>query len=280
MGQDNKIILKLKKIYRKIIFSKKLNNFLKSILDKTISFIAEKKGLTFPKKFTWDWKLDMFLENYEKNTVIYFKKHIKPGMVVIDIGAHIGYYTLLFSKLVGSNGKVYAFEPDPDNFSILQKNTENLKNVEIFKVALSDLEGKIGFYKIHDSTGCHSIVLPEAEAEKIIVDSTTLDSFLEYKKINKVNFIKIDIEGGEPFAFKGMKKIINNSSTISIISEFNPEAIEQSNKNPKDFLNEIRKNGLKTYAIKEKGEVALFEHMEQISFYQAKEKYTNILCQK
>jgi FkbM family methyltransferase len=280
MGQDNKIIVGLKKIYKKIIFSKKLNGFLKKIIDKTISFLAKKKGLSFPKKFTWDWKLDMFLENYEKNTVLYFKKNIKSGMIIVDIGAHIGYYTLLFSKLVGPNGKVYAFEPDPDNFDILQKNTSDLKNVEIFKIALSDIEGKISFYKIYESTGCHSIVLPEAKAEKIIVDSITLDSFLDYKKISDLDFIKIDIEGGEPFALKGMKKTIANSSKIKIISEFNPEAIHQSNKDPIEFLNDIRKNNLETYTIGAKGDIKIFEDIKQISFYKAKEKYTNILCKK
>lgn len=280
MGQENKIIAIIKKIYKKFVSSEKINIFLKKYLNKIISFWALKKGFHFPSKFTWDWKIDMLLENYEKNTVKFFKKSIKHGMTVLDIGAHIGYYTMIFSKLVGPKGKVYAFEPDLDNFLLLKENTKSFNNVEVFRTAISDKEGKIDFYKIEDNTGCHSIVLPSLKSEKITVDSSTLDAFLESKKIKNVDFIKIDIEGGEPLAFRGMQKLISSSKTISIVSEFNPEAILQGREDPKALLETFKNSGLKIYEIKEGGIRSEIKDIDKISFYTAKEKYTNILCQK
>ena len=81
---------------------------------------------------------------YEKIETQVMKDNIKKGDVVIDCGANIGYYSLLFSKLVGDSGKVFAFEPDPTNFSLLQKNLKenNIKNVIALNLAVSDKNEK------------------------------------------------------------------------------------------------------------------------------------------
>ena len=82
----------------------------------------------------------------DRQKIALFKNIIKPGMRVLDLGANIGFYTVLFSKLVGENGKVFAFEPDAKNYKYLEENTKTLYNVTIEKKAVSDKTGKINFY--------------------------------------------------------------------------------------------------------------------------------------
>jgi hypothetical protein len=81
-------------------------------------------------------------------------------------------------------------------------------------------------------------------------------------------------------AFQGMRELISNSKSLSIVSEFNPEAISQGKNNPKDFIKDLQNKDLKIYEIKEGGVKSELENIEKISLYTAKEKYTNILCQK
>lgn len=85
---------------------------------------------------------------YEPKTTSLFKKVIREGDIVVDVGAHIGYYTLLASRLVGDTGKVYAFEPEPRNYDLLLKNLElnNVKNVVAIKKAVSNKKGTLKFY--------------------------------------------------------------------------------------------------------------------------------------
>ncbi|CEG11098.1 Methyltransferase FkbM (fragment) [groundwater metagenome] len=97
---------------------------------------------------------------YENAETQLFESRIKEGDVVLDIGANIGYYTLIAAKLVGVNGKVYAFEPDPTNFSFLKKSVEinNYKNVICEQKAVSNENGKVKLFLHKFITGAHTIV--------------------------------------------------------------------------------------------------------------------------
>ena len=88
------------------------------------------------------------------------KKIIKKGDIVLDVGAHIGYFTLIFAKLVGKNGKVFAFEPDPTNFDLLTKNVEinGYKNVILVRKAFSDKTGKTNLFLSNINAGDHMII--------------------------------------------------------------------------------------------------------------------------
>jgi tRNA G37 N-methylase Trm5 len=93
-------------------------------------------------------------EEYETDLI---KKEIDRGDVVLDLGANIGYYTLLFAKKVGDEGRVYAFEPDPTNFSLLKKNVEinGYRNVVLIQKAVSNKNGKLKLYLNEDNKGDH-----------------------------------------------------------------------------------------------------------------------------
>ena len=139
-------------------------------------------------------------KTYEPIQTEIVKKFVKKGDNVIDVGAHVGYYTFLMSELVGESGKVFSFEPDPDNFILLKKGVEanNLKNVEIIQKAVSKENSKIKLY-LSDTDRATNRIYDAGmnDAHKIIeVDTCSIDEFLQDKKI-KINFIKIDAEGSD-----------------------------------------------------------------------------------
>ena len=200
---------------------------IKRLIELIVNLYAKSSNFNFPKKFTWKWKLEMLFHNYEKETTELFKKIIKPGMTVIDIGAHIGYFTRLFSKLVGEKGKVFAFEADPINFNFLKMNTAYLNNTVIINKAVSEQNGEISFYHIPDSTGCHSVIKPIRPAEKITIPAITIDSIITEYNLAKVDVIKMDIEGGELLALAGMQNLLNKSSEMTIVTEYNSLALDK-----------------------------------------------------
>jgi FkbM family methyltransferase len=234
-----------------------LNKIIKSFLRFGVSILAKLKGMEFSRKYDWDWKLEMLLEKYEKETVILAKKFVKPSMTVIDIGAHIGYYTKLFSKLTGKNGFVYAFEPEEENFRLLEKNTKNLTNVKLVKKALSDRNGFIDFYRAENHTAQHSVLKSGIRHKKITIPAITLDSFMKRENIKKIDFIKIDIEGGEPYAFAGAKDALNRKP-LAVIMEFAPENFKISKISPSGFLQNLNKEfGFSFYKILDDGNLKL-----------------------
>lgn len=195
----------------------------------------------------------MLWGKYEPETYKLFKHIVKSGMVVIDIGTHIGYFTRLFSKLTKQGGLVYALEADPENFSLLQKNTAHLKNVCAIKIAVTDKKGEINFYR-SEKTGCHSTI-PNTEQQKevITVLATDLDSLLlDTEQISKIDLIKMDIEGGEMAALRGMKKIIGANPEIALVVEFNPGCLKMAKVIPTDFIKTLRDLGFKIFSIQSK----------------------------
>lgn len=252
-------------------------NIVRSSLIVIANALANYEDFSFPAKFTWKWKLDMLLQMYERDTTVLFKKTIKPGMTVIDIGAHIGYYTRLFSTLVGPQGAVYAFEADRDNFALLQKNTRSCANVRLYNQAVTDTVGIIDFYKIAGSTGCHSVIAAE-NAEKVATRATTLDAFIEANGIRTVNSIKIDIEGGEALAFAGMQKLLLDQRNIAIVSELNPTALKSADVEPLEFIQNMRNNGFEIFMIFKNGKLKLFDGLQNLKFYRT--GYVNVLFKK
>ncbi len=165
------------------------------------------------------------LETYEADHVKLCKEIIKKGDVVIDIGANIGYYSVLFSKLVGRKGRVYAFEPLPKNFSLLLKNLKvnNCSNVSAFNCAVSSTNGIATFRYNKRYLGGGSLSYKEEHTDSFEVMTIKLDDF-----IKKADFVKMDIEGHEPEALKGMKNLRFDHLIIEM-THLKPEQIREIN---------------------------------------------------
>lgn len=139
-------------------------------------------------------------------------KFLKEGDVSIDIGANVGFYTLLFSVLVGNAGKVYAFEPTPRTFDVLRKNTADKDNVTCIDAALMEKEGKrnlVDYGVLKSGLNTISPMPPKEESQHTIIsiDAITLDSYCLAHYI-RPTFIKIDTEGAEEMVLKGGRKTL------------------------------------------------------------------------
>jgi len=178
---------------------------------------------------------------------------IKEGMNVIEIGANIGYYSLLIASKIGDKGKLFIFEPNPNSFEILFSNIEIngfLDRVELINKAVMDKPGRISFNKLKRHHGSSSIIsftddhlrYWKEEAETIMVEAISLDEYFRDRD-NRIDMIKIDTEGSEPYIFDGMKKLIKNNPNIIIICEFIPHLISGAQRDPKGFLEEIQQCG-------------------------------------
>tara|TARA_Y100000310_G_scaffold329947_1_gene400696 strand:+ start:23568 stop:24101 length:534 start_codon:yes stop_codon:yes gene_type:complete len=136
-----------------------------------------------------------YSKGYEPKTTEIMKKMIKEGDTIIDVGACIGYYILLFAKLVGPKGRVFAFEPEIKNFKILKKNTQlnNLSNIVLVNKAVSDKEGKSKFYVNKYRVGSHHLQNEfDDRSYAVEVETITLDEFFKNYGRN-IDLIKMDI---------------------------------------------------------------------------------------
>ncbi len=166
---------------------------------------------------------------HEKVATNFVLKTIKRNDLVIDLGANIGYYTLIFAKLVGENGLVLAFEPELSNFNILKKNVrENgYKNTIPENMAISNKSGKFELYLSKTNTGSNRMFESKIEDNDWVqeVEVKTLDEYLKLASIKKdISFIKMDIEGSEYFALEGMSRVLNTNTNLKIMLEYAPFA--------------------------------------------------------
>jgi FkbM family methyltransferase len=174
-----------------------------------------------------------------------FRELITPGMVVIDVGANIGYFSLLASTLVGPLGEVHAFEPDPVNCGLLKKNVRmnRASNIKVVQGALSNNDDPVPLFLNSDNKGDHRIWEASGESRtKITVKATTLDRYLEENALTP-SFIKIDVQGAEGQVLEGMKETLILRPPQFMILELWPEALRKCETNPEQMVKLIADAG-------------------------------------
>jgi len=223
---------------------------LKEILYKIVNLFTFGKGLQ--KLFNNQYKvrlptryINYFPENYEEENFKFLNQVCKPGAVIIDIGAHIGLFSVIASKITGAKGKVYAFEPSPTTYNILQ-NTIRLNiagdTVETFQKAVSSTAGTTKFYisdDVVDNSNSLVSYLEDRELKGIDITLTTVDDFVKEKKITQLNFIKIDVEGVELDTLRGAEntfKILRPYCMVGI----HPAGIKAKGDKLEDIYNFIQ----------------------------------------
>ncbi|MGZ5136034.1 MAG: FkbM family methyltransferase [Flavitalea sp.] len=163
------------------------------------------------------------------------KKYVTPGAVVLDIGANIGFYAGILSKLVGPDGEVHCFEPDEKNFNYLRASTKSLKNVSVNHKAVGPRTEKIKIYTSKDLNVDHRTYQPEEFDEEIEIEAVSIDDYFEAG--SRVDLIKMDIQGFEMQAIKGMKRTITENPGIRIISEFWPYGLNKAGSSLTEYYN-------------------------------------------
>ncbi|MBI3669982.1 MAG: FkbM family methyltransferase [Acidobacteria bacterium] len=161
---------------------------------------------------------------FENAECRFVQEFLRPGMIVLDIGAHHGLYTLLASKCVGPHGRVYAFEPSPRERRKLTLHLHlNLcRNVQLREFALAEHAGETEFFLVEGKeTGCNSLRLPAVhEPTKVLrVRVSRLDDFLQREHVERVDFIKMDVEGAELAVLKGAGRLLEHEPRPVILAE-------------------------------------------------------------
>ena len=156
---------------------------------------------------------------YEGHVVREMRKLIYPGAICYDVGAHIGYMSLVQAKLVGPSGRVFAFEPDPDNVALIERNIlrNGISNVDIFPLAVADTHGMIRFAMFDYSFVNHIAGDNEpADARVSRIVSVSLDEFVYVKGNPPPAFIKIDVEGAEDRVLFGARQLLQTAKPVII----------------------------------------------------------------
>ena len=241
----------------------------KIIINNQIMYLDEKDSLQLN-----------FNGNFEPVETEIVKKEIKENDIVLDVGANIGYYSLIFAQLIGKSGKVYSFEPDPTNFEILKKNilVNKHENVILENKAVSNKEGNLKLYLSTENNGMHRIYPSKWCKESIDINSIKIDNY--FNKNQKIDFIKLDIEGAEYDALLGMESIIQNNENIVIFIEFVPTSLEEHGTNPEKVIDFFINHKFKIFKINNIAEKKEEISKEELLNFKNKDKVTNLICKR
>jgi FkbM family methyltransferase len=166
----------------------------------------------------------LFLGQMEQDVVAFFQAFLQPGNVVLDLGANVGVFTLLGAKYVGRSGQVHAFEPTPGTFAQLRANVElnNCACVRLNQLAVADKPAKSTFF-VYAQCGMNSMRRQEwvgAPIEEITVDAVSVDDYVDVHGLNRVDLIKIDVEGAELMVLDGASRVLTGPNAPVLICEF------------------------------------------------------------
>lgn len=190
------------------------------------------------------------LRPYEPFTAQLFRDVIRPGATVLDIGAQYGYFSLVAARQVGPKGRVYAFEPVPANFELLQRNIRKSGYGDIIRPvpkAVGEEHGARTIF-LYEESGLHGMHRhPHAAVRQTIsVECVTIDEFLNGQP---VDVIKMDIEGAEPFALQGMEHTIAKNGGLVLFAELAPVLLLQAGRTPDEYLEQLRGLGFEMQLI-------------------------------
>lgn len=198
-----------------------------------------------------------YYKTWEPHVTQALQSLLTPGAVFIDIGANIGYFSLLAAPLVGEQGTVIAFEPNPDNCFLLAHSirANGYTNIHVLPYAVTERAETLGLFAPFPLSNGQIISFLEASGQKEkvahIIGSVALDDFLG--DVERIDIIKMDIEGAEPQALRGMYRLLQLHRP-SLITEFNPTAIEMtSHVTPESFLEQIKESGFDLFLLDSMG---------------------------
>lgn len=211
------------------------------------------------------FRLELLTGQHETETRGALERLARPGMVALDVGAHIGYHSRLLARRVGAAGRVIALEPHPRTFEALRQNTRDLPNVIALQAAAAEAEGSAELHDYLMMSASGSLHYDQAlarqqrarmgagdvaprgaggfEPQRYRVQTVTIDDCLDQLGIARVDIVKMDIEGAELAALRGMRRTIAASPGLALVMEYNPAALKAFGHEPIAALAEARRLG-------------------------------------
>lgn len=214
---------------------------------------------------TWIGAQIVYLGDYEPQIKAVFRKLINVGDTILDVGANVGFHTLYFAQLTGSNGNVIAFEPVMSNFKELNKNIDlnDFSNIVTKNMALSDKEESLHIVADTESKNPGAFNLFETGGDTV-VKCVIGDDLPEIKNLHELNFIKIDVEGYEYFVLNGLQKTIDRHRP-KIVFEHDVNYQLKTGLPANELFNLLKTFDYQFYLITNNGLVAFKEEMFQQS---------------
>lgn len=161
---------------------------------------------------------------YDLPSVRILQSRLKPGMTFVDVGTHVGQYTLVAAGIVGPGGAVHSFEPQPDTHDLLRHNvhTNGLTNVRLNRCALAETVSEVELYVARpDNVGQSSLRKPHNfSGVAVKVPCRTLDDYAREQGLDRIDVIKIDVEGAELSVLRGADRILSREVKPYLIVEF------------------------------------------------------------
>ena len=181
----------------------------------------------------------------------FLEKRVRPGMHVVDIGANLGVYTLLLSRLTGRSGTVVAFEPDPELFEALQVNcrVNPAGNVELRNLAAGSRSGEMTLARSLVNAGDNRMERsgsPSGFVRRTVVPVATVDEIVAGRP---VDFVKVDVQGWESEVLRGMTRVIASNPVLQIFLEYWPYGLRKAGCEPLELLRSLDAQGFRLYRI-------------------------------
>ncbi|MCY3778909.1 MAG: FkbM family methyltransferase [Chloroflexi bacterium] len=222
------------------------------------------------------FRLELLTRQHERETRQLLERMVRPGSVALDVGAHVGYYSRLLAERAGADGRVIAFEPHPRTFDVLRRNVGRLPNVTALRLAAAESEGHAELYDYLMMSASGSLHYDEGlahqqrarmgagdlsprreagfEMERYGVRTVAIDDCLAELGAGRVDLVKMDIEGAELAALRGMRRTIEASPGLALVMEYNPGALAAFGHEPVAALQEALDLGFRRVrAIEAKG---------------------------
>ncbi len=218
--------------------------------------------------------------DYESSEVSVVTKLIKPTDTILDLGANIGYFTMLFSDLA-SSGNVHAFEPSPRTFGFLQKNisANGMKNVVLHETAVGEHDGEADLY-INEYNRGDNRVYPSFNAKGVRIRMSKVDSIIPSN--TKVDMIKIDIQGFEVHALRGMERVLRENPALYMLVECWPKGLQKAGSSVEALFSVLESEGFSWCFIDDEKQALRRVEKEEIvkKFPADQDAYANLLCWK
>ncbi|MBW4496549.1 MAG: FkbM family methyltransferase [Oscillatoria princeps RMCB-10] len=205
---------------------------------------------------------------FEPASIYFIRDYLRPGQTVLDVGANTGYFSLLFSQLVGSKGQVIAFEPSEFSCGLLRRNRDlnNFTWLEIHQFGLGEENAIVNLnvgepgMDVYNSLG--KIVHPCADYSKFRQTPIQIfkgDDWLEQNKVSHIHFMKLDVEGGEYSALKGMRGFFKAQKVSMLLIEITYEMSQAFGYTPSDIISMLRDFGYDWFELKPYGRLVRLE---------------------
>ncbi|HKR00434.1 MAG TPA: FkbM family methyltransferase [Pyrinomonadaceae bacterium] len=196
-----------------------------------------------------------FTGRYEPQETALIRAILRPGMSFVDVGANWGYFTLVAAHLVGREGRVISFEPDPRLFPILQENIDDneLDQVTALQIAVADQTGTLTLAGYDEATGnfglSRLVSSNTVTSNMFCVATRPLDSVLEELNLEFIDLLKMDIEGAEGLALNGLERALSNLRIGRLLLELHPSQLAEHGQSVEEVISHLQDHGYQAWAV-------------------------------